>query len=73
MMLGTLMPSNAEAGLNLDDMLSYKLDNWGSRVLFAVGAGNFSLHHHIQNSSGAHLAYPMGSRGTFPGGKVARV
>jgi hypothetical protein len=53
--------------------LGYRLDNWGSRVHFLVGAGNFSLHHHIQNASGAHAAsYPMGTRGSFPEGKAAR-
>jgi hypothetical protein len=32
----------------------------GSRVRFPVGAGNFSLHHRVQNGSGAHPAsYPM--------------
>jgi hypothetical protein len=37
-----------------------------------VGAGNFSLHHRVQNGSGAHSAsYPMGARGSFPGGNVA--
>jgi hypothetical protein len=36
------------------------------------GAGNFSLHHRIQNDSGAHSAsYPVGTRGSFPGGKAA--
>jgi hypothetical protein len=49
------------------------LDDWGSRVQFPVGAGNFSLPHHVQNGSGAHSAsYPMGTRGSFPGGKEAR-
>jgi hypothetical protein len=34
-------------------------------------AGNFSLHR-VQNGSGAHPAsYPMGTRGSFPGGKAA--
>jgi hypothetical protein len=34
--------------------------------------GNFSLHHRVQNGSGAHPAsYPMGTRGTFNGGKAA--
>jgi hypothetical protein len=29
---------------------------------------------HVQNGSGAHLAsYPMGKRGSFPGGKAAGV
>jgi hypothetical protein len=37
-----------------------------------VRAGNFSLHHRVQNGSGAHPAsYPMGARGSFPGGKAA--
>jgi hypothetical protein len=54
-------------------VLGYRLDNWGSRVRFPAGAGNFSPHHRIQNGSGAHPAsYPMGTRGSFPGGKAAR-
>jgi hypothetical protein len=37
-----------------------------------AGVGNFSLHHYIQNGSGAHPAsYPVGTRGSFPGGKAA--
>jgi hypothetical protein len=55
-------------------VLGYGLDDPGSRVRFLVGAGNVSLHHRIQNSSGVHPAsYPMGTRGSFPGGKVAGV
>jgi hypothetical protein len=43
-----------------------------SRVRFPAGAGNFSLHHRVHTGSGAHPAsYPMGSRGSFPGGKAA--
>jgi hypothetical protein len=39
------------------------------RVRFPAGAGNFSLHHRIQNDSRAHPAsYPVGTRGSFPGG-----
>jgi hypothetical protein len=54
--------------------LDYRLDNWGSRVLFPAGAGNFSLNHCVQNGSGAHPAsYPMGTRGCFPGVKAAEV
>jgi len=35
-------------------------------------AGNFSLHHLVKNGSGAHPAsYPMGTGGSFPGGKAA--
>jgi hypothetical protein len=52
--------------------LSYGLDVWGSRVQFPVEAGNFSLHHRIQNGSGAHPAsYPMDTKESFPGGKAA--
>jgi hypothetical protein len=36
-----------------------------------VGTGNFSLHHRVQNGSGAHPAsYPMGTGGSFTGDKV---
>jgi hypothetical protein len=42
------------------------------RVRVPAGAGNFSLHHRIQTGSGAHPdSYPMGTRGSFPGGKAA--
>jgi hypothetical protein len=52
--------------------MGYGLDDQGSRVQFLTGAGNFSLHHHVQDGSGAHPAsYPMGTRGSFPGGKAA--
>jgi hypothetical protein len=34
--------------------------------------GNFSLHHCVQNGSGAHPAsYTMGTGGSFPGDKAA--
>jgi hypothetical protein len=53
-------------------VLVHELDNGGCRVQFLVGAGNLSLHHYIQNSSGAHPAsYPMGTRGSFREGKEA--
>jgi hypothetical protein len=32
--------------------LGYGLDDWGSRVRFPVEAGNFSLHHRVQDGSG---------------------
>jgi hypothetical protein len=52
--------------------LGYGLDDRGSRVRFPAGAGNFSLHHRVQNGSVAHPAsYPMGVSGSFPGGKAA--
>jgi hypothetical protein len=46
-----------------DSSASYKqtfLVTRGSRVRFPAGAGNFSLHHRVQNGSGAHpTSYPM--------------
>jgi hypothetical protein len=52
--------------------LGYGLDDLGSRVRFPAGAGNFFLHHRVQNGSGAHPdSYPMGTRGSFPEGKAA--
>jgi hypothetical protein len=52
--------------------LGYGLDDRGSRVRIPAGTGNFSLHHRVRNGSGAHPAsYPMGTRGSFPGGKAA--
>jgi hypothetical protein len=54
--------------------LGYGLDRWGPRVRFPAGAGNFSLHHRVQNGSGAHPAsYPMGTGGSFPRGKAVGV
>jgi hypothetical protein len=53
--------------------LGYGLDDRGSGIRFPAGGGNFSLHHLVQNGSGTHpAAYPMGTRGSFPGGKAAR-
>jgi hypothetical protein len=52
--------------------LGYGLDDQGTRVRFPAGVGNLSLHHRIQNGSGAHPAsYPMGTRDPFPGVKAA--
>jgi hypothetical protein len=52
--------------------LGFGLDDRGSRVRFLAGAGNFSLHHLVQNGSGAHPAsHLMCTRGCFPGGKAA--
>jgi hypothetical protein len=53
-------------------VLGYGLDDRDSRVRFPVGAGNFTLHHRVQNGSGAHPAsYPMDTGDSFPGGKAA--
>jgi hypothetical protein len=52
--------------------LGYGPDDRDSRVRFPAGAGNFSLHHRVQNGSGAHPASsPIGTRGSFLGGKAA--
>jgi hypothetical protein len=52
--------------------LGYGLDDRGYGIRFPAGAGNFSLSHSVQNGSGAHPAsYPMGTTGSFPGGKAA--
>jgi hypothetical protein len=54
--------------------LGYGLDDRSSRVQFLAGAGKFTLHHRVQNGSGAHPAsYPIATRGSFPGGKAADV
>jgi hypothetical protein len=51
--------------------LGYGLDDRGSRVRFPARAWNFSLHHRVQNGSGSHPgSYPMGTGGSFPGGKA---
>jgi hypothetical protein len=43
-----------------------------SGVRVPGGAGNFPRHHCVQSGSGAHPAsYPMGTRGSFLGGKAA--
>jgi hypothetical protein len=53
-------------------VLGYRLDDRGSRVRFPAGARSFSLHHHVQNSSGAHsVSCLMGTKVSFPGGKAA--
>jgi hypothetical protein len=52
--------------------LGYGRDDRVSRVRFPARAGNFSLHHRVQNGSGAHTpSYPMGTMGSFPVGKAA--
>jgi hypothetical protein len=58
--------------LSVGIALGYGLDDRGPRVRLPAGAGNFSLHHRVQNGSEAHPAsYPMGTRGSFPWGKAA--
>jgi hypothetical protein len=55
-------------------VLGSGLDDRGSRVRYPAGAGNFSLHHPVQNGSGSHpVSYPMGTWCSLPGGKAAGV
>jgi hypothetical protein len=50
----------------------YGVDDRMIGVLFPAGAGNFSLLHCVQSGPAAHpVSYPMGTRGSFPGGKAA--
>jgi hypothetical protein len=52
--------------------LGYRLDDRGSRFRFLTEAANSSLHHRIQNGSGAHpTSCPVGTMSSFPGGKAA--
>jgi len=49
-----------------------ELEDQGSRDPILAGAGNFSLHHRVQNGSGTHpVTYPTGTGGSFPEGKAA--
>jgi hypothetical protein len=41
------------------------MDDSGSRIRFPPGAGNFSLHHRVQNGSGAHQPPIQWVRGTL--------
>jgi hypothetical protein len=66
----TLMFKSCDSSVGI--ATGYVLDDRGFRVRFPVGAGNFSLHHRVQNGSGTHPAsFPMGTGGSFPGSKAA--
>jgi hypothetical protein len=41
-------------------------------VRFPVGARDSSLPHSVQTDPGAHTDYPVGTEGSFLGGKAAR-
>jgi hypothetical protein len=72
--LGSLYIHNMSRDSSVGIVLGYGLDDRGSTVQFLVGAGNISLHHHVQNGSRAHPAsYLMNSRGSIPGGKAVGV
>jgi hypothetical protein len=66
-MRGAIPPISQYAFKSRDSSVSialgYGLDDRGCRVRFPAGTGNFSLHHRVQDGSGAHPAsYPMGAR-----------
>jgi hypothetical protein len=49
----------------------YGLDDWAIEVRSPTGTKDFSSSPCVQTSSGAHPAsYPMGTGGSFPGGKA---
>jgi hypothetical protein len=51
-------------------VLGYGLEDRGSRIRFPAGAGNYALHHRVQNGSGSHpTSHPMGTGGSFSGVK----
>jgi hypothetical protein len=63
--------SDSSSDSSVGIALGYGLDVRGSRVPFPAWAGNFSLYHRVHNGSGAHLAsYPVGTMGSFHGGKA---
>jgi hypothetical protein len=65
-------PTQKSRDISVGIALGFGLGDRGSRVPFPAGAGNFSLHHRVQNDYGAHPAsYPIGTRGSFLGGKTA--
>jgi hypothetical protein len=69
-MLHGVTTYNSHTDISVGVALGYGLDDRGSRVRFPAGAGNFSLHHRLQNGSVAHPAsYPLGTRRSFLGGK----
>jgi hypothetical protein len=56
----------------LFSVTDYGLDDRMIGIRVPAGAGNFSLRHRVQTDSGAHpVSHPMGTGGSFPGGKAA--
>jgi hypothetical protein len=61
---------DSSAGIATD----YGLEDRMIGVRVPAGAGNFSLRHRVQTSTGVHPAsYPMGTEDFFSGGKAAGV
>jgi hypothetical protein len=67
-----LISCMVSCGSSVGIALGYGLDDRDYRVRFPAGAGKFSLNHRVENGSGAYTAfYPMGTEGSFHGGKAA--
>jgi hypothetical protein len=55
-----------------DSSVSIATPSWTIGVRFPEVAGNISLRHRVQTDYEAHpAAYPVGTDGSFPGGKAA--
>jgi hypothetical protein len=64
--------TNWSRDISVGTVTGYELDDRMIGVQFPAGDENFSLRYHVQTCSGAHPASsPMGTRGSFPGGKAA--
>jgi hypothetical protein len=73
--IGELLPNYTSHTESRDSVVGiatgYGLDDRGVGVRVSVGQ-DFSPLHIVQTGSGAHLtSYPMGTRGSFLGGKPA--
>jgi hypothetical protein len=71
----TLRNKKSEPNLCFNNLIilmsDYGLDDWAIEVRSPTEAENFSSSPCVQTSSGAHPAsYPMGTGGSFPGGKA---
>jgi uncharacterized protein (DUF2336 family) len=70
--LSIVVIKNVDLDRNVAQWYSAGLRAGWSGVRVSAEAGNFSLHHLVQNGSGVHPAsYPMGTRDSFPGDKAA--
>jgi hypothetical protein len=66
----TVLTNNKSRDSSVGIALGYGMDDLDSKVRFPARAGNFSLHHRVQNGSEAQPAsYPMGTRGSSLGVK----
>jgi hypothetical protein len=66
----TIVTTSIEAGIL--QSVSRQATGWTARVRFLARARYFSLLYSVWTGSGAHPAsHPMGTRGSFSGGKAA--